>query len=441
LKLKPPTMLRSRKLQSLVALGVTFAGLSGFAVSQAVPASADPTETYVVVGSDTIQDVYNAFSLAFGSNRLGSYNATNPVTGAIAEEITPVDGTGGVNCSFDRPNGSGAGIAALRYNLGDHTVSGLQGTHDPQTGCVDIARSSSAPPTGGYAGTDAIQFIPFAIDGVTGSTGPFAGDPTIGTTFTADEGNGSTTTATIQQSSLSQTDLNDFTTTNLQQLYGTPGFTTVAATGVTYAAWSPANGTGNNGFVAGAPSTAQRIDLYIPQANSGTLKFWLGSTLLNVTQQVWDNQTIVNAPGAPALVTANTPVEEHDGTADAVDPFAYFPFSIAQWISQRNGHNDRRHGATLANANMVDPYAGTGVPATGTLNTALGAYNRDVWSVAAQARVLAGGDLEGLLTSSINGVSVGTAQLCTETPLIVSYGFARLSTCGAVVTPNDAQQI
>jgi hypothetical protein len=440
LKLKPPTKLRSRKLQGLVAIGAMFAGLSGFAVSQAAPASADPTEQYVAVGSDTVQDVYNAFSLAFGSNRLGSYNATNPVTGAIGEEITPADGTAGVNCSFDRPDGSGAGIAALRYSLGDTTVSGLQGTHDPQAGCVDIARSSSAPPTAGFSGTNAIQFIPFAIDGVTGSTGPIAGDPSIGTTFAADEGNGSTTTATVQQSSLSQTDINGFTTTNLQQLYGTPGFTTVAATGVTYAAWSPANGTGNNGFVAGAPSTADRIDLYIPQAGSGTLKFWLG-TVLGVTQQVWDNQTIVNAPGAPALVTANTPAEENDGTADAVDPFGYFPFSIAQWISQRNGHTDRRHGLTLADANQQDPFANNGVPASGTLSTTLGAYNRDVWSVVQQSRVLAGGDLEGLLTSSINGVSTGTAQLCTETPLIVSYGFARLSSCGSVITPNDAEQI
>src|SRR5215470_5257634 len=104
-------MLRSRKLQGLLVLGVTFAGLSGVAVAQSAPASADPSVKFVAVGSDTVQDVYNAFATAFGGNLVGSYNATNPVTGAIGEEITPADGTAGVNCSFDRPNGSGAGIA------------------------------------------------------------------------------------------------------------------------------------------------------------------------------------------------------------------------------------------------------------------------------------------------------------------------------------------
>ena len=241
------------------------------------------------------------------------------------------------------------------------------------------------------------------------------------------------------QTSLSATDVNDFTTANLQQLYGTPGWTTVnvGGTNVDYAAWSPANGT-SNGFVASAPADSKRVDLYIPQANSGTLKFWLGSSLLNVSQQVWDNQKIVNG----ALSAQNVTVEEHDGTAVATDPFGYFPFSIAQWISQRNGHNDRRHGATLANANLQDPFANNGVPASGTLNTSLGAYNRDVWSVVKQSRVLTGGDLNGLLASSINGVSTGhTAQLCSQTSIIVNYGFGRLSTCGAVVTPDDAAQI
>jgi hypothetical protein len=429
-------MLRSRKLQGVLALGVTFAAVSGVAVAQSAPASADPTVTYVAVGSDTVQDVYNAFATAFGGNLLGSYNATNPVTGAISEEITPADGTAGVNCSFDRPNGSGAGVAALKYSLGDHAVTGLQGTHNPQAGCVDIARSSSGPGAG-YSGTDAVQYVPFAIDGVTGATGPAAGDPSIGTTFTADHGNGTSSTETIVQTQLNLTEVNQFTLANLQDLYGPKGWTTVSLSGGGTADYKAL---GETDTTTPAPADSKTIDLYIPQLNSGTEKFWVGTVLGLSAPQAWDSPTIDGA-GSPADLQG-VPVEEHDGTVYATDPLGYGPFSIAQWIAQRNGHSDRRHGATLANANLQDPFAGSGVPATGTLSTNLGVYNRKVYTVVAQSRVLAGGDLNGLLASSINGVSTGhTAQLCAQTPLIVAYGFARYPNCGEVLTPANAAKI
>src|SRR5579862_1579621 len=142
MRVKPPT--RWTKVRSAVALGVAVAGFSTLAVAQTTPAMADPTETLVVVGSDTIQDVWNAFSTSFGGNLVGSYNATNPVNGNINEVITPVDGTAAKNCSFARPNGSGQGVAALRLALNASSTNASAAIAPvPQVGCVDIARSSS----------------------------------------------------------------------------------------------------------------------------------------------------------------------------------------------------------------------------------------------------------------------------------------------------------
>ena len=175
MKLKPPTSLGKHKLRGLIAVGVMAAGVSSLVLTQTTPALADPTQTLVAVGSDTIQDVYNQFSTDLGGNALGSYNATNPVTGAIGENITPVDGTAAVNCSFARPDGSTNGLGALEQSIGGAETGGL--TPLPGAGCVDIARSSAGPnstgpASGNYTGTNAIQFVPFALDAVTGVTGP-----------------------------------------------------------------------------------------------------------------------------------------------------------------------------------------------------------------------------------------------------------------------------
>src|SRR5215469_4367715 len=189
LKLKPPTLLRKHRLRSLIAIGAMAAGVSGLALT-ATPALADPTEQLVAVGSDTIQDVYNQFSLDLGSNALGSYNAVNPVTALAAESITPVDGTAGVNCSFSRPNGSTPGIDALEASIGGTVGAGSQSPL-PGAGCVDIARSSAgpnsdgSPATGNYTGTNAIQFVPFALDAVTAAIGPATGGTVGGVTTVA----------------------------------------------------------------------------------------------------------------------------------------------------------------------------------------------------------------------------------------------------------------
>ena len=122
-----------------VAVAATLAG--------ALPAAADPSATpkladIVGVGSDTSQDVLTALANGYNSaypsrtSKLASFDATPRGT-----MITPATGCS----SIARPDGSGAGIAALRADT---------------TGCIDFARSSRA----NSATEDDLVFIPFAKD-------------------------------------------------------------------------------------------------------------------------------------------------------------------------------------------------------------------------------------------------------------------------------------
>jgi hypothetical protein len=420
LKLKPPTSLAKHKLRGLIAVGVMAAGVGSLVVTQTTPALADPTQTLVAVGSDTIQDVYNQFGLDLGGNELGSYNATNPVTGAQNEIITPADGTAGVNCSFARPDGSGPGLGALENALGQPTTGGTAPL--PATGCVDIARSSAGPASSGigsgnYTGPNAIQFVPFALDAVTGAIGPATG----GTTFTADSGdsNGDTLSTTTVATQLPAA-VEDFTQADLTTLYKSCG--TVTEGGVTF--WPQGSSTPE-------PTGAQTIDLYIPQLGSGTEKFWATETggWTPTTPSSCAHDTIINGALAPANDGNITfSVEEHDGTDVATDPLGYTPFSIAQWISQGNGHNDRRHGAVLQQINGVAP-----TTTAGKLNTSF-PFTRDVYSVVSLARLQNTSDP---LHALLDGTS---SFVCKDGGEIASYGFAQLgAACGEIIASLTAQ--
>jgi phosphate transport system substrate-binding protein len=384
MRLKPPIRLnrhpRSR-LTALVAAGTVTLGFASFAVAQAIPASADPSQVYVTAGSDTTQDIMNQYSLDLGSNELGSYNAINPVS-AVAHEVIVTGNKAAGNCDFTRPNGSGEGLAALRKSINQATTA-TQLAVPPQANCIDFSRSSSGPGTAASV-TGALIYIPFALDAVAGSTGP------TGTT--------AITTA------------DSFTSADLVALY--KNCTAVTEGGVTYNPGTPAAG-------------QVKIDLYVPQAGSGTRNFWattLGFSPTTLPPCVFD--TIQAGPNA------TQPVEEHDGTAVSTDPNGFGPFSVAQWISQRNGHNDRRHGAVLHNLNTISPFIGTA--ASGTLNTSF-PITREVFNVVPFAKV-SGSTADPNLVQLLVGAG---SNLCQDTFTITGYGFANLSSttpdqCGAL---------
>jgi phosphate transport system substrate-binding protein len=211
------------------------------------------------------------------------------------------------------------------------------------------------------------------------------------------------------------TSVDGFAKTDLQSLYACNN---VTVGGITY-----------NPNTAGAGQ--QQVDLYIPQAGSGTRNFWAGQMGINATTPpACVHDTIV------AGTLTGTIVEEHDGKAVATDPNGFGPFSISQWIGQRNGHNDRRHGAVLHNIGGVSPFA-NGQP-TGSLNTAF-PITREVFNVVQFSRI-SGGTAEPGLVALIVGTGSG---LCQDSLQIRSYGFGTLSattpdTCGAVTTAHRA---
>jgi len=133
---------RSR-LATLVTVGTVTLGLTGMAVVHAGPALADPTVQFVAVGSDTIQDVMNQFSVDLSGNLLGSYNAVDPVTGVGGNNIEYVKGPNATSpattCTYTRPNGSGQGLNALRKSINQSTTA-AQLANPPQARCIDIAR-------------------------------------------------------------------------------------------------------------------------------------------------------------------------------------------------------------------------------------------------------------------------------------------------------------
>ncbi len=413
--------LKSR-LVTLVSAGALTMGLAGFGVVMTSgPALADPTCQEVATGSDTIQDVMNQYSVDLGTNELCSFNAVDPVTGSQTTNIEYIKGLNAtepsLSCLEQRPNGSSAGQVGLRESINAATGATPALSPVAPVGCIDIARSSSGPtvnPSG------ALTFVPFAEDAVTGAIGPAVGGVVQGI-------NGPVTTVATNLTTTSM-----FTQTDLTNLY--KNCTTVSEGGVTY--WP---------FEVGAtqPPNTQRIDLYVPQPGSGTLKFWAQETgFVSTSLPACVFNTIQNG------ADSGQSVEEHNGTDVGTDPDGYTPFSIAQWLAQKTHTTgdpvdlDRRYGAVLQNIGGVSPFN-----AGGSMNAAF-PFNREVYNVVEGCRVdstapnpLTGGACPaGSLDPTLEAMLVGTGgSLCQDELTILNYGFALLvnntnepDTCGSL---------
>jgi len=370
MKLKSPVR-PGRRLATLLTAGAVTLGMAGFVVAQAGTASADPQQLFTAVGSDTTQDVMNAFAnVTLGSNELGSWNAVNPVSQVQGDTITPANAAGG-QCSFTRPDGSGQGLNAFRKSIAP-TSTAAQLAIAPEPNCIDFSRSSSGVSNQNNAGV--LVWIPFALDAVTGAIG-----------------SASTLPAAV----------NTFTLANLTALYNCTAQTV--------------GGTTFN------PNTGGNIDLYIPQAGSGTLTFWATTLGFSATAPpACDHQTILAGPNA------GQPVQEHDGTDVTSDPIGYTPFSIAQWISQSNHPSiDRRHSAVLENVNGVFPCSGNSncAPSGGTLNSSF-PITRDVYNILQTSQATGTGPLAQLFAGP-------NSQLCQDIFTIAAYGFATIPNCGS----------
>ncbi|MBK4348610.1 hypothetical protein [Lacisediminihabitans changchengi] len=308
------------------AVGVAIAG-----VAIAVPAHADPiSNSYTLVGSDTLQDVSNALVngtsitgssvrvLASSGASLGSFDAF----GSAAIQVKQ----GGP--SFARPAGSGDGVKALSRSIDGETFAVANNSTPTMKipGQVDVARSSSGPGSATNTASGVLAYVPFARDAVTYAF------------------NGSAAA------------LGSITTAQLTQIY-----TCVAGANVI------------NGV------TVQPL---LPQAGSGTRKFFLGA--IGVT----DNQALVNCVTNNGANPTFAAINENDGTAlTAVGQIA--PFSVASFIAQSNGAAQNRTGAAALGSPIgTAPFTGTGTAlAANSTYYANSVWGRDTYMVVEYARI------------------------------------------------------
>jgi ABC-type phosphate transport system substrate-binding protein len=240
------------------------------------PGKTVPTHSDAVgVGSDSIQYVDDQLAYNFDHANpkavegIYSWDAVNPYTLAIGDNIVTKTGCAAVA----RPDGSGAGLAALEANA--------QPTKDTTNFCVDYARSSRARETTDPAcSTGGICFVSLAGDAVTWADRSAAAG---GTDAPA-----------------------NLTTAQLVKIYE-----------CTYHNWDQVGGKN------------AAIEAFLPQTSSGTRTFFL-TALGGGTTPITPGSCVVDG-------TTSDPnsLEENEGVNPLLNsPEAIFPFSVGSWLSQ-----------------------------------------------------------------------------------------------------------
>jgi phosphate transport system substrate-binding protein len=296
---------RSRKKR---ALGICLvAGLAASMLLAASPAHANgPSDQITIAGSDTTEFVMESIlnTLPPGVSDPDGVNGTNVHNvrpgGANAPAVTvpgdgfcsaitfdPAEGSGQLLSDTDTdgklwpPNGSSEGRNSLKQSA-DPALTYGSASIDTGNGCVDIARSSSAP-----SGSDPAEFeyYGFALDSVGWGTTSLSAPATL----------------TLQQ---------------VRDIYNC------------------APGGGNDGFindwadVGGSPGPIRRANA---QAGSGTRAFFLANVLAGVTPP-----NGLSAQGCPDVVD----VQESDGSRllSSANEGGYndyiVPYSAGKWVYQ-----------------------------------------------------------------------------------------------------------
>jgi ABC-type phosphate transport system substrate-binding protein len=151
------------KLLAGVAVAATTIALTAGPALADPPGKTVPRPTDAVsVGANTTQYLFDQISKQYNTanpsatTKFYSWDATNPVTGAIGDEIETKS-----NCAdIARPDGGGAGITALEANTAD--------PKSPGNYCIDYARTASARTSSEPAcASGGICFVSMAGDAVT----------------------------------------------------------------------------------------------------------------------------------------------------------------------------------------------------------------------------------------------------------------------------------
>jgi len=179
---------RKSKVVKVAAVAAALGSLAAIGFAGSSPAQADPKQydALIAVGSDTTQDVTNAFAgFSSGINYTPlQSNAASGLTQMISFDagatscIATKTGAGLIL----RPNGSTGGRRALsQIGLGtSQWGSGSPCGNKDLVGLLDFARSSSGPVTGDTA--TVLTYVPFARDALTFAY--YSADGTSGTDTT-----------------------------------------------------------------------------------------------------------------------------------------------------------------------------------------------------------------------------------------------------------------
>jgi hypothetical protein len=389
-----------------IAVAVT-AAMGAALVGQSVNADQPQyTLPFVGLGSDTTQDILNAFSgysngdyytpvhsdVASGSKVLLSFDATDngSTTSCVATR------TGGP--SFNRPNGSGAGrgvlVAAVTAG-GTTSISNCGvGTTTPN-GQISFARSSSL---GGTAGA-LLAYVPFARDALSYGAFRSAGTP-----------------------------ITDLSTTELQSI-----FTTVGGVNITRAApigtvhiygcgIQPLSGTGT--------TFAARVG---GAFNTSTCDGFIDPLTAAPVGQSQEND-------GDALVVRGT-------AANLLNPGSQvvIGFSVAGYIGKANGFAPGGMPASVVIGSISNVAGGVSPITPGTTPPNLSpnaayyndpAFNRDVYNVIPSAVINSalGNDAIKQIFQTRTTPTPRTAQICLQTATILKFGFLTISNCGDSTT-------
>lgn len=437
--------LKARFAKVAVVSAIAALGAASVMIGEGT-AGADPKQfedPLVTMGSDTTQDILDAFTgevngslftplrssstvsgagVETGRKQIASWRAVNADASGNPEQC--VEPAGGIN--VDRPNGSTNGQRALTaaFNgLGwGRSDVGCTSTYQNMAGLIHFARSSS----GSNATTGDLTFVPFARDALQWAySAPSAG-----------------------------TAVSDLTTAEVQGLHTNSGGSAVLVKG-------------------GTRIIACRI-----QDGSGTYTSWGSNMGLTVPSNATDKATLETSTGEcrnafDAVQIGINGIQEHDpvGLKDVCDriragytpagggsPVAAQPnteciigYSAANWVAQFNGKGTRDLPITPTAATGGAFNIGTrdgGVaayiingPANAEPNLTYfgGSFGRDVYNVIPTSIIALPGNtaLKTMLLSGFNSEGPGSGPamcgtVAAATRTVMGFGPPTANPCGAV---------
>jgi hypothetical protein len=160
----------------------------------------------------------------------------------------------------------------------------------------------------------------------------------------------------------------------------------------------------------------------LPQAGSGSRKFWIGEMYFNHVAQDTPPASVTGVANCLENGTdeVGAPIQEHTG-GQVNKRFEISFYSVAQWESQTLDVITNARGTTrLGTIGGISPF-GSGFP-----------INRDVYNVFPTALVNQSSPPAGSVAAAIQALFVGnTSPMCTS-PIVLKYGLAHSATCGAI---------